>query len=88
MIEVILVAEEVEVKSAVLKPFLLGVTFGIGITILSLYTQKPGCLVASIEAIAEMGRARRAEEEDKTLVRKRLKAVGFSDKEIDVVFKA
>jgi hypothetical protein len=75
-------------KSTVLETFLFGITFGIGITILSLYAQKPGCLVTSIEAIAERGRARRAQEEKKALERKRLKAVGFSDKEIDEVFKA
>jgi hypothetical protein len=77
------VAEEVEMKSTVLETFLLGVTFGIGITILSLYTQKPGRLVISIETIAKMGQARRAKEEENKLRRKRLKAVGFSDEEID-----
>jgi hypothetical protein len=40
-------------------------------------------LVTSIETIAEMGKARRAEEEEKKLQRERLKAVGFSDEEID-----
>ena len=73
-------------KSTVLETFLFGVTFGIGITILSLYTQKPGCLVASIETIAEMGQARRAKEEEKKLRRERLKAVGFLDEEIDEIF--
>jgi hypothetical protein len=53
-----------------------------------LYTQKPGCLVDSIETIAEMGRERRAKHEEEKLERKRLRAVGFSDKEIDEVFKA
>ncbi len=70
-------------KSTVLKTFLLGTTFGIGITILSLYTQKPGRLAASIEAIAERGRARRAKEEERELRRERLKALGFLDEEID-----
>jgi hypothetical protein len=69
-----------EMKSTVLETFLLGVTFGIGITLLALYTQKPGRLV---ETIAESGRARRAKEEEKKLQRERLKAVGFSDEEID-----
>ena len=73
-------------KSTVLKTFLFGTTFGIGITILSLYTQKPGRLVASIDAIAEMGRARRAKEEEKKLRRERLKAAGFLDEEIDEIF--
>jgi hypothetical protein len=70
-------------KSTVLKTFLLGATFGIGITILSLYAQKPGRLAASLEAIAEKGRARRAKEEERELRRERLKAVGFLDEEID-----
>ena len=73
-------------KSNVLETFLFGVTFGIGITILSLYTQKPGCLVTSIEIIAEKGRARRTKEEEKRLRRERLKAVGFSDEEIGEFF--
>jgi hypothetical protein len=72
-------------KSTVLETFLLGVTVGIGITALALYTQKPGCLVTSVEAIAEMGRARRAKKEEKELEREKLKAVGFSDEEIDRV---
>jgi len=67
-------------KSTALETFLLGVTFGIGITILALYTQKPGRFVG---AIAESGRARRAKEEEKKLQRERLKEVGFSDEEID-----
>jgi hypothetical protein len=46
----------------------------------ALYTQKPGRLV---EAIAESGQARRVKEEEKKLQRERLKAVGFSDEEID-----
>ena len=70
-------------KSPVLKTFLVGVAFGIGITILSLYAQKPGCFVTSLEAIAEMGRARRAKEEKNKFLRKRLKAMGFSDEEIN-----
>ena len=73
-------------KSTVLETFLFGVTFGIGITILCLYTQKPGRLVDSIETIGKMGQARRAKEEEKKLRRKRLKAVGFSDEEIDDIF--
>jgi len=69
-------------KSPVLETFLVGVVFGIGITVLSLYAQKPGCFVTSIETIAEMGRARRTKEEENKFLRKRLKAMGFSDKEI------
>ena len=72
-------------KSTVLETFLVGVTFGIGLTILILYTQKPGRLVTSIETIAERGRARRAKEEEKKLQREMLKATGFSDEEIDEI---
>ncbi len=70
-------------KSPALEKFLVGVAFGIGITVLSLYAQKPGCFVTSVEAIAEMGRARRAKEEENKFLKKRLKAMGFSDEEID-----
>ena len=72
-------------KSTVLETFLFGVTLGVGMTVLSLYTRKPGCLVTSIETIAEMGRARRAKEEEKRLRWERLKAMGFSDQEIDEI---
>ena len=67
-------------KSTVLETFLLGVTFGIGITLLALFTRKPGHFV---EAIAESGRTRRAREEEKNLQRERLREVGFSDEEIE-----
>jgi hypothetical protein len=77
------VEEGAEMKSTTIETFLLGVTFGIGITILALYTQKPDRLVTSIETIAGMGRARKAKEEEKKLQRERLKAIGFSDEEID-----
>ncbi len=74
---------EAEMKAPVLETLLVGVAFGIGITVLSLYAQKPGCFVTSIETIAEMGRARRAKEEENKFLKKRLKAMGFSDEEID-----
>jgi len=70
-------------KSPVLETFLVGVAFGIGLTVLSLYAQKPGCFVTSLETIAEKGRARRDKEEENKFLRKRLKAMGFSDKEIN-----
>jgi len=70
-------------KSPVLETFLVGVAFGIGISVLSLYTQKPGCFVTSLESVGEMGRARRAKEQEKKFLRKRLMAMGFSDKEIN-----
>ncbi len=73
----------IEMKSTVLETFLLGVTLGIGITLLALYTQRPGRLVGGI---AESGRIRRARGEEKRLQRERLKAVGFSNEEIDEFF--
>ncbi len=72
-------------RSTALETFLLGITFGIGMTVLSLYIQKPGCLVDSVEAIAETGRARRAKKEQRRLRRERLRAVGFSSEEIDEI---
>ena len=74
---------EAKLKSAGLRTFLLGVTLGVGATILCLYTRKPDRIVASMDAIAEVGRKRRAEEEEKQLRRERLKGMGFSDEEID-----
>ena len=70
-------------KAPVLKTFLAGVAFGIGMTALSLYAQEPGYFVASLETIAEKGRARRAKKEEHKFLRKRLKAMGFSEKEIE-----
>jgi len=70
-------------RSPVLKTFLAGVAFGIGITVLSLYAQKPGCFVTSLETIAEKGRARKAKDEENKFLRNRLKAMGFTDKEIN-----
>ena len=70
-------------KSPVLKTFLAGVASGIGITVLSLYAQKPGFFVRSLETVAEMGRARRDKEERNKFLRERLKAMGLSDKEIN-----
>lgn len=72
-------------KSAALKTFLLGITLGVGATILCLYTRKPDRIVASMEVIAEMGRKRRAEEQEKRLQRERLKGMGFSDEEINEI---
>ena len=74
-------------KSTALETFLLGVTFGIGMTLLALYTKKPGRLVTSMETIAEMRRARRAKDEEKKLQIERLKEVGFSDEEIDELLR-
>jgi hypothetical protein len=68
-----------------LETFLFGATFGMRIIILSWYTQNPGCLAASIEKVAEMGRVRRAREEEKKLKRERLKTIGFTDKKIDEI---
>jgi hypothetical protein len=80
-------AKEAEMKPTALETFLCGVACGIGLTILSFFTQKPRCFVDSIEAIAELGRARRAKQEEEKIERERLRAVGFSDREIDAVFK-
>ena len=80
--------EETEMKgskSVAWKSFLLGVTFGIGVAVLSLYTGKPGWLVNSLEAVAKMGRARKAKKQERKLQRKKLRAIGFSDKEIDEI---
>ena len=72
-----------KMKSTAVETFLLGVSFGIGITILALYTQKPAFLITSIETLAEGRRTRRAKEEEKKLQSERLKAMGFSNEEID-----
>ena len=72
-------------KSGALRTFLLGVTLGVGATILCLYTRKPDRVAASMEAIAAMGRKRRAEEEEKRLQRERLKKMGFSDEEVNEI---
>ncbi len=75
--------EEAEMKSPILRTFSAGVAFGIGMTVLSLYAQKPRCFVTSLETIAEMGRARKDKKEEKKFLRKRLREMGFSDKEIN-----
>jgi hypothetical protein len=71
------------VKAAVLKPFLLGFTVGVGMTALSLYTGRPGIIGTSLERLSERGRLRRAEEEEKERERDWLRAAGFSDEEIE-----
>ena len=70
-------------RAKVLKPFLLGVTCGIGISLLSLYTQKPTCLFSSLDTLAEMGRLRRAKTEEEKRERQWLSDAGFSDEEIN-----
>lgn len=70
-------------RSSVLGTFLAGVAFGMGLTVLSLYAQKPGCFVTSLETVAEKGRARRRKEEKNKFLRERLKAMGFSDQEMN-----
>ena len=75
-------------KPTALETFFCGVACGIGLAILSLYTQKPRCVVEPIEAIAVLGRARRAKEKEENLEREKLREAGFSDQEIDEVFKA
>jgi hypothetical protein len=75
-------------KPTALETFFCGVVCGIGLAIVSLYTQKPRCVVEPIEAIAELGRAQRAKEKEENLEREKLREAGFSDQEIDEVFKA
>ena len=74
--------EEGEMRSCVLKTFLAGLASGIGLTVLALYAQKPQCFATSLGRIGEMGRTRREKEEEKKFLRERLKAMGFSDREI------
>jgi hypothetical protein len=69
-------------KSTTLESFLLGTAFGITITLLALYAQKPRSLVRSIEAIAEKGEARKARQEEEEVLKARLRAVGFPEEEI------
>jgi hypothetical protein len=78
--------EEGEMRSTVLKAFLSGTAFGIGMTLLSLYTRSPSCFADSAERIAEMGRRRRAKREERGWDKAWLKAAGFSDEEIREVF--
>ena len=70
-------------KYPAVETFLVGVACGIGITVLSLYTQKPGFFVTAADAIADQGRARRDKRGKDKFLRKRLKAMGFSKKEIN-----
>jgi hypothetical protein len=74
---------EGDMRSSVFGTFLGGVALGIGIAALSLYTQKPAPLAASLEVMARKGQARKAREERNRFLRKRLQAMGFSDQEID-----
>ncbi len=70
-------------KSPVVKTFLMGAAFGIGVTALSWYAQRPVYFVSSLETLAEMGRVRRDKKEENRFLRSRLREMGFSDKEID-----
>jgi len=78
--------QEIKMKSSFLETFLLGVTLGVGMTVLALYTQKPGLLATAIENLAQKGRARRARQEEEKFLRGKLKGVGFFDEEIDQFF--
>ncbi len=73
-------------RSAFLKSFFLGVGFGVGVTVLSLYLQWPGCLADSVERVAETGRLRKAKREEVEWDRGYLKAAGISDEEIKEAF--
>jgi hypothetical protein len=72
-------------KSTALESFLFGVTLGIGMTLMALYAHKPDRLAASLEIIAEKGRARKAREKERSLRRERLRETGFSDEEIEEI---
>ncbi len=72
-------------KATALETLLFGVTLGIGMTLFVLYTRKPDRLAASLESVAEKGRARKASEEENRMRRERLKEVGFSDEEIEEI---
>ncbi len=74
-------------KSSTLESFLLGFTVGIGLAIFALYSQKPRAVATSLNSIAELGRIRRVKEDERRLQRERLKAVGFSDEEIEGVIE-
>ena len=73
-------------KAAVLRPFLLGFTVGVGVTALSLYTRRPSIIGASLDRLSEMGRLRRAEEEEREREKDWLRAAGFSDEEIQEAY--
>ena len=70
-------------RSPAVKTFLVGVACGMGITFLSLYTQRPSWFVTAADAITDLGRARRDKRKENKFIRKRLKAMGFSNKEIN-----
>ena len=69
--------EEAEMKSPVLKTFLVGVAFGIGLTVLSLYAQKPGCFVTSLETIAEKGASPKGQRRRKQIPKKEAEGNGL-----------
>lgn len=73
-------------KSSTFESFLLGFTLGMGLAIFALYSQKPRAVATSLNSIAELGRMRRVKDEETRLQRERLRAVGFSDEEIEGVF--
>jgi uncharacterized protein YjiS (DUF1127 family) len=73
-------------KSKVFESFLLGVTFGIGAILLSLYTRKPDCLASSMDALAQLGRTRETRKEKKRRSGQRLRDMGFSEEEINEIF--
>ena len=72
-------------KTTALEAFLFGVAVGAGMVLLVLNTHEPDYLAASLEAIAERGRARKAREEERRVRRERLREVGFSDEEINEI---
>jgi len=73
-------------KSSVFESFLFGVACGIGITFLTLCTQKPARFVDLLESTAESGRCRRSRSAGREAQRERFKAMGFSEEEIEEAF--
>ncbi len=72
-------------KSSTLESFLCGITLGIGLTLITLYSHKPDRLAASLENIADKGRARKAREIEKSMRQERLREIGFSEEEIEEI---
>ena len=74
-------------RARTLEAFLLGVTAGVGISLLCWYAQKTGRSVPSLETWGEGRQTRRIKKEQNQLRRERLKTMGFSNEEIDDVFQ-
>ncbi len=69
-------------KCRTIGAFFFGMAAGIGVTLLSLYTQRPNALSNLIGAVADVGQSRRVKRIENGLRKNRLKAMGFTDEEI------